>query len=322
MTSNQITINTPKLPVHHYRFTFSNDPPLKLPTYAGSAWRGAFGHALKKTVCVVRRTPCQQCLLLNSCAFPYIFDTPLPPNAVKMRKYNHAPHPFVLQLPDWKRNMQNGYTLDLLIFGNGQRFFPYMLYALQNAGKEGIGGARQVFELQQVEKQRQNGDWEVVYRFGELGAFEETSNGSLPPMPEAIELTLHTPMRIKQHGHNINAENFQFGVFFSILLRRISMLTYFHTDTPLDTDFANLTQRAREKNFSGKQLKWFDWKRYSSRQDAEMSMGGVIGKVTLNMHGLDDFWPYLWLGQWTHVGKATSMGLGQYSLRATSLPES
>lgn len=307
------------LPLHHYRFEFTSDHPLKLPPYAGSAWRGAFGHALKRTVCVVRHTACEQCLLLRSCAYPYIFDTPLPANAVKMRKYTRAPHPFVLQFPNWNNEDQQIYMLDLSVFGHGQRFFPYMLYALQKAGQEGVGGARQVFELQRVQKQRQEGDWETVYRDGELSACDQFSNYPLPAMPEAIELTLHTPMRLKQQGHNINAENFHFAVFFSTLLRRISMLTYFHTDTPLETDFAALTQRAKGIDFNGKDLRWFDWKRYSSRQDTEMNMGGVIGRLTLDMDGLEDFWPYLWLGQSTHVGKATSMGLGQYSLHSTSL---
>jgi hypothetical protein len=45
-----------------------------------------------------------------------------------------------------------------------------------------------------------------------------------------------------------------------------------------------------------------------------MNMGGLIGSVQMDMQGLEDFWPYLWLGQWTHVGKGTSMGMGAYSI--------
>ena len=43
-------------------------------------------------------------------------------------------------------------------------------------------------------------------------------------------------------------------------------------------------------------------------------MGGLVGSVELGMEGLDDFWSYLWLGQWTHVGKGTSMGMGAYTI--------
>ena len=44
-------------------------------------------------------------------------------------------------------------------------------------------------------------------------------------------------------------------------------------------------------------------------------MGGIIGVLELNMSGLENFWPYLWLGQWTHIGKGTSMGMGAYSIK-------
>lgn len=315
------TTGSLRLPVHRYQLQFATDQPLNLPAYAGSAWRGAFGRALKKSVCVIRHTACEECLLYRSCAYPYIFETPLPANAAKMRKYTRAPHPFVLQIPSLEEVEQQPYAFNLSVFGHGQRFFPYMLYAMQLAGQEGIGGARQSFELRQVLKQLQNGDWEIVYQNGELVANDEDSNAPAPEMPAAITIKLHTPMRLKQQGHNLNPENFQFGAFFSTLLRRISMLTYFHTDTPLETDFAGLTQRARDIEFTGQDLHWFDWKRYSSRQDTEMNMGGVIGLLDLDMRGLEAFWPYLWLGQWTHAGKATSMGLGQYSIHAASLPE-
>ncbi len=48
------TISQPNIPVNIYRFCFKTDSPPRLPDFPGSAWRGAFGHALKKTVCVVR----------------------------------------------------------------------------------------------------------------------------------------------------------------------------------------------------------------------------------------------------------------------------
>ena len=65
-------------------------------------------------------------------------------------------------------------------------------------------------------------------------------------------------------------------------------------------------------------LHWFDWKRYSSRQQQEMTLGGVVGQW--HLHGpteaLANAWPWLWLGQWLHVGKNATMGLGGYRLTA------
>ena len=122
---------------------------------------------------------------------------------------------------------------------------------------------------------------------------------------------------LKSKDHYLTPESFRFGSLFTNLLRRISLLTNFHTDTPLETDFASLACAARTIEVDSAQLRWHDWTRYSSRQSTLMQMGGLLGSVTLRGEGLAPFWPYLWLGQWTHAGKATSMGLGRYRIAAT-----
>ena len=68
-------------------------------------------------------------------------------------------------------------------------------------------------------------------------------------------------------------------------------------------------------------LHWFDWVRYSSRQKQEMTLGGVLGRWTL--HGPTDAlasaWPWLWLGQWLHAGKNATMGMGAFSMENATL---
>lgn len=314
-----MAIETPKIPLKTYRFIFSTQTVNQLPRYPGSAWRGALGHSLKKTVCVVRNTPCNQCLLKTACAYTYIFETPPPPDAEKMRKYNAAPHPFVLRFPQKEATDHGHYALDVVLFGHGQRYFPYLVHALQRAGEEGIGGHRQKFTLTRIDEVNFDGQSVTIYRGRELLPQSSPEIPLIPPMPETIEILFHTPTRMKHDNKNITEREFSFGAFFNTLLRRISMITYFHTDMPLDIDFAACTTRARSVELISKQLEWFDWTRYSSRQDTEMNMGGVIGKIGVAMQNLDEFWPYLWLGQWTHVGKGTSMGMGAYSIRPTSL---
>jgi hypothetical protein len=309
----------PAIPIKQYRFYFRSAFPWGLPGYPGSAWRGAFGHALKRTVCVVRNTPCGQCLLKSACAYSYIFETPPPDGTAKMRKYNSIPHPFVLRFSDNPREGTT-YSLDVILFGHGRRFLPYIVHALKIAGQEGIGRQRQVFTLLNIDEVGFDANASTIYRDGELHSQQPAFSPPIPPMPFRVELAFHSPLRIKQDQKNLSPGDFNFGALFGTLLRRISMISYFHTDTPLETDFAGLAAKARTVQFAGRQLRWYDWTRYSSRQQAEMSMGGVIGSVVLDTQGLEDFWPYLWLGQWTHVGKGTSMGMGAYSIRPASLP--
>lgn len=310
--------NIPVLPVYQYQMLFSTTEQARLSAFPGSAWRGAFGHALKKAVCVVRDQPCASCMLKTSCAYSYIFETPPPESSAKMRKYNASPHPFVLQFP-LHQPAENRYSLNIMVYGHGQRYFPYIVHAMQKAGQEGIGSRRQVFELNKITLLSDSDDALIIYKNGKLETQQHAQAISIPAMPKQIKIVIHTPIRIKQDGHNLNPQYFNFGAFFGNILRRISMLTYFHTDTPLEIDFAELMSRAKQINFSNKDLYWYDLKRYSSRQKTEMNMGGVLGSLEIDSQGLDDFWPYLWLGQWTHAGKATSMGLGHYSIDMASL---
>jgi hypothetical protein len=54
----------------------------------------------------------------------------------------------------------------------------------------------------------------------------------IPPAPETLRISFQTPLRLKGNDQPVSAEGFTFGAFFSNLLRRISLLSYFHTDTP------------------------------------------------------------------------------------------
>lgn len=311
---------SPILPVSRFLFEFSFSGFNGLPAYAGSAWRGAFGHALKQTVCVVKQTACVDCLLRASCAYPYIFETPPPPGTAKMRLYEAAPHPFIIRLPSPDDTPEKQHaTLGLHLFGHGHRYLPYVIHAFAKAGNAGLGKQRQVFELTAVRQNSASNGQQLIYHDGKLFNPEPPEVIDIPPCPDAITVHLLTPLRIKQNEQNVNGERFNFAAFFGNLQRRISFLTYFHTDTPLDTDFKTLSALAKTIGIDNPQLRWQDWTRYSSRQQTEMQMGGLIGCFTLS-GDLRPFWPYLWLGQWTHAGKSTSMGLGQYRIEAASLP--
>jgi CRISPR/Cas system endoribonuclease Cas6 (RAMP superfamily) len=312
----------PKIPVNTFRFSFKTEGTIRLPKYPGSAWRGAFGHALKKTVCVVHNTPCAACLFKTACTYTYIFETSPPPTTVKLRKYNTVPHPFVLQFPQPESLDQTCYQLDIVLFGHGQRYLPFIIHSLQKAGQDGIGGHRQLFELLSIDEINTKGSRKTIYLAGELTPQNSGEYPTIPDMPEEVEIVFHTPLRIKQDGKNITPRELNFATLFSTLLRRISLISYFHTDTPLEIDFAAITQLAKTVDWTTKKLEWYDWTRYSSRQETEMNMGGMIGRTKLAMQGLEAFWPYLWLGQWTHVGKGTSMGMGAYTIQSTSLSTS
>lgn len=317
----------PDLPLGVYRFRFLPQGAYEQPLFAGSAWRGAFGHALRRTVCVTRGADCAQCMLFRSCAYPWIFETPPPENAEKMRRYRAAPHPFVFHLP-WRpepRTLEKGQEsiVGLVLVGHANRQLPYVIHALQQAGREGLGRQRVPMRLEAVEQEQApgGGQWSVIYREGGPMRALPAAPPVIPPCPERAVLHLETPLRLKRDRTLVTPEAFDAVAFLGPLVRRISMLSYFHTDTPLETDFKALAARSRQGRIIDADLRWQEWARYSSRQKAAMKMGGLMGTVDLEMTGLEAHWPYLWLGQWIHAGKGAGMGLGRYSIEPASLPE-
>jgi len=48
-----------------------------------------------------------------------------------------------------------------------------------------------------------------------------------------------------------------------------------------------------------------------------MEWGGLVGAASYD-GDFTPFWPYLVFGQWTHVGKGATFGLGQYRLSPES----
>jgi hypothetical protein len=80
-------------------FTLKALEPLILPPYKGSTLRGGFGAAFRRIVCVIRDKECSDCLLKGKCVYSYIFETPPPADTAVMRKYEAAPHPFVIEPP-------------------------------------------------------------------------------------------------------------------------------------------------------------------------------------------------------------------------------
>jgi len=305
------------LPVTRYRLQFVTVQTVRLPPYAGSAWRGALGHVLKRLVCVTREPHCPQCLLYRSCTYPYLFATPTDPSDPLLSKIDSAPRPFIV-LPDARSSgvcpPGTALSVQLTLIGHSHRQLPYVIHAFDQAAQRGLGIQRGQLRFESALQQRADETWVPIYRPGEVLHPEPVSQPTTPPCPQQVQVELHTPLRLRHQGRYVTPERFSVGVMFAHLLRRIALLKRLHTDHPLNADFAGLVQHGHTVALHAQALYWQDGKRYSSRQKAEVPLGGLRGQFTLAGEGLVPLWPYLWLGQWTHVGKGTCMGLGGYRL--------
>lgn len=303
----------PVLPIGRYRATFASEAAPCFSDFPGNAWRGALGHALKRSVCVTRQPECKTCLLYRSCLYPYFWDTPPHVGAEKMRKYENAPHPFVLETDE-----AAPLNLDFTLLGQANRHLPVFIHALTQAaaGPRGVSG--NVLELLAVEQAAsiEGDDRRGIFTHGQPLAALPVRAPEIPPVPAACTLEILTPLRVKREGRHVGSRDFAFADLFGNLLRRISMLTYFHTETPLETDFRALKEAARQVA-AKTDLEWLEHTRYSKRQESAMQMGGVVGRLSVEETDLALFWPYLWLGQFTHAGSGATMGLGRYRVEPT-----
>lgn len=307
-------ITPPQLPLATYRLQFQVDSKYH-SRFPGSAWRGALGHQLRQLTCLTGASECTGCREILRCSYSYIFDTPIPSDASKMRRYTQAPHPFVLR----EEQTAASYTLlYLTLIGWANAQLPVIVLALTRAAfsKPGINGRQ--MKLLSIDQQNDKNKWHRIDHPG----------GTLVPLPPKIPATselkngpviikLLSPLRVKRNGSHVSPGDFQFADLFGSVLRRVSMLIAFHTEYSFETDFRALMAEARRVSMETA-LEWIELPRHSSRQRADMILGGVIGSLKLESAVLEPFWPILWLGQYTHAGTAATMGLGHYRLEQTA----
>ncbi len=222
------------------------EEPLELPVYKGSTLRGAFGVMFKDTVCVVPHQDCSRCVLRTHCAYPYVFETPVPQNSKRMRKYPSAPHPFVILPPlSAQQQYRAGETLcfDLTLIGRGLDYVPYFIYTFaQFSEHRGLGKQRGKCTLTSVQWKSAEGQWIAIYEDADQRLKDCYRPSTITaPDPESLardHLTLSflTPTRLVHAGSLVS--DLQFYIMCRTLLQRLSKRMYFHggTETRISRD--------------------------------------------------------------------------------------
>jgi len=309
-------MNPLPLRLARFRFDFKVETPLHRHYYAGSQLRGAFGHALRRTTCVTRQKDCKACPLYRSCAYPEVFETPAPEHHARQR-FSQVPNPYVIEPPPLgAHDYRPGEILsfDFVLMGLALRHLPLIVYAWQRAlqRNEGMGGGSA--RLVGVAYVPPVGEPEAIFADGELRSLDIRPPAA-PVLDGAARLRFATPLRLQQEGkalgHAMTARDILMG-----LARRYWYLAEFHQHIQPATDFREFGERAAALELEDGTV-WRDWRRYSNRQRQAMVLGGVIGEVVLR-GDLAPFADLLTVGQWTHLGKNASFGLGRYRLEAAA----
>jgi len=281
------------LSVSQYQFNLLPVSPISLSINSGSTLRGGFGNALKEVCCTVPRTLCSECTLFRVCAYPYLFETPVPINGTRMTKGNAVPRPFVIEPPLGKKvTYESGETMTvgLVLIGKAIESLPYFIRAFEVLGERGIGMGRGNFQVKEVQPI-------------EINEESVTECG-------LITLRFLTPTRIVVKGRPVG--EIDFSLLFRTLVRRIENLRVFHG---LSQEKERLAppSHAEEISVISRKLRWVEQERYSRRQKQNIPQGGFVGEICFE-GDLEPFLTYLRLGEAVHVGKGATFGMGRFEV--------
>jgi len=299
-----------------YRFIIEPTQVLILPYYKGSTFRGGLGSVFRRLVCVNTGEDCQDCILVSRCVYSYCFETPSCGDAAA--RSSHWPHPYVLEPPIEKKkvfDVGEELSFSLVLIGRGLEFLPYFIFVFQELGRSGLGKNRSKYRLAKVvtgedvtvysDHDNRINDIHPVMHINDLVRDEEVRS----PGVMRVKIRFVTPTRLVS-GNRLT-DKVDFRLFMLSLLRRISSLSACHCGQPFD--FRLLLPGMESVQTRQVELAWHDWERYSTRQKASIKLGGVIGRVTFEGE-LGPYIPFIRLGEYIHLGKQTSFGLGQYRI--------
>ena len=313
-----------------YRFTYTVQEPLKMPTYKGNVFRSRFGYILRYIACIGDEDECQiTCQQPNKCVYSKCFETPVPKDSQILRGQPYAPHPFILQpLHTGKLEYVSGdtFTCNIILIGDAINLLPWIVLTFHEMGKRRIGlqGRRGQCRLEKVESLSAFGydqtetiftaETEMLTDDGIILNIDDVMYNT-PEITDTIELEFITPTSVKVDGKWMKDLTFEHLI--RNLLRRIRFLSYFHCAEDLDVDAHGLINASADVKHVSR-LNWLRKDRYSYRAEKSVPMGGFVGKIHFSGE-IEPFLPFIYLGEYLHIGHHTAFGFGQYRIVSTSI---
>lgn len=279
----------------------------RLPPYKGSTLRGAMGWALKDLTCVEGLTSCAPCER-SACAYREMFEPRPAADLEVMAKTVSVPRPFVIEPPaSVRREYSPGDRLvfGVVLFGRAARYLPHVIASFQQAGQRGLGRAEKVrFVVESVlvdDELRETSDVLPMWK---------------EQLPVHVGFRFETPLRLEKDPAAAKRHP-EFGELFGRIVRRAQLVDYFYGTGTVPGLQGRLKDLAAKVERVGAELTWLEWERHSSRS-GKYPTGGLVGDVVYQGE-FAELMPLLLLGQYLHLGKDTSMGMGRYRLFAPSI---
>ena len=302
--------------------------------YAGNNLRNALANMMLHATCPEKQrgekpTPehaavCQVCWLLAAEEDP----------GSVVRAYAVVPP----QPPRQVVRAGDSFAFGLTLFGDGWRFFPYIVLAANEVGYSGVGPGRHEgkgrFHLDEIGAfnplSSQNNQLlkrgETLVKIAPVPVSFEDALMSSAPLQDQVqqskgELTIyfHSPTRLEkmnEQGKKRPIRVPDFSVFFQRLLYRIDDLGrhFAHGEKRPKDEVLYLQGLADRVRLVNNDTEWVDLWSWSGRKRDRTPIGGLVGSATYQADEWGPLLPWLVFGQGTQVGKSTPKGLGVYSI--------
>ncbi|MBM4321250.1 MAG: CRISPR system precrRNA processing endoribonuclease RAMP protein Cas6 [Deltaproteobacteria bacterium] len=327
---DQLLTSLSRLTAVKAEFTMRAQQSCQLPEFLGSTLRGALAGRLKRLACPAGEEGCcAGCLLGWCCPYGYLFETPRPAGAARLRSQLHLPHPLVIEPPPvrfWPWSAGEELSFSLLLFGRAAAHLPYLVAAAERlllhgpqgqggelvlvrvAGAAGPGGSELRWPAEGEQRPLQPPAGSPV-----LALAGEAVGWDVPPAErsDTVKVWLLTPLRLLEEGRR---QEVTLRGLVKSLLGRVSSLLAFHCGAELDIDFKGAQQAAASAQLLEQQLSGWPLQRWSSRQQARIPQDGPVGHMVWQGEAVRELWPLLRAGEVIHAGKGTVMGLGRIAV--------
>ena len=247
-----------------------------------------------------------------------------------MSKNLDVPRPFVFRAPVENKTRfepSEEFEFGLVLIGRALDHLPYFVLAYRELAAQGLGLNRANCELRRVREELYPsgpGDAQGSLIFDSVDQVFHSPHGvdvekwmedrmaAFSKPSKTIGIRFVTPTWIKSANQVIRKPD-----FFHILKRlrdRINALSTFFGSGPLDVDFAGLGKRAEQVRTASCNVRWEERFRTSSKTRQTHELSGFVGDSVYE-GDLDEFLPWLLLGELVHLGKHTAWGMGQIDLK-------
>jgi len=261
----------------------------------------------RKNSCLRQEKPCNSCLLKETCSWNLVFAQQLSndPSAVKRFQKPALPFIFTFPSPHDLDGSQAETECSLVVMGQAIACIDMLLDGFRDIllsfdaevlriGSQDYQGNVHLLD----EGIRHNRPENMIV----LSSNDLVDNFVMPNSD--LQIRLLSPLRLFEDGHFVG--RFDFSRFARSLLRRVSSMAYYYGAYEFTCDYKELSRQADavvcvDENFT-------------LVANKDLRIKGIMGHGSFQ-GDLCGLLPFLIVGEYVHVGKGSTFGMGAYEVR-------